>query len=267
MQRNPSVILTDFCPVQLSEPIDQADYIQSLADMMVRSWAARHPEASDAEKERAGNEIREKVEKFSVSPNYIAKRQLNAVVPVEDSGRLGLSTFPDIENDPEGLPINERMADNDRLTDEVFSRIYADETEAPDDLVHVTSGGYSAPSPPQRLLAAKGWSDTVVSHVYHMGCFAAFPAVRAAMGALYSSQALEPDNPKKRADVLHAEYFSLHVKLGAQEPEDIISFTLFGDGFIKYSAVPESEYDSERGGLRIMAMQDAIVPASADEMT
>ncbi|MGL1863557.1 MAG: hypothetical protein OCC46_13620 [Pseudodesulfovibrio sp.] len=271
MKPMPSVILTDFCPVQLSPPISQEKFIESLAQMMIRARLATHP-AKDAQEEAAtAASIRETVEKFAVSPDYIAARELNAVIPgklISETGKDSiLSTFPDIDNLPKGHPIDVRMAENDQLLDQVFAKAYAGVEEAPGDLVHVTSGGYSAPSPPQRFLAENGWLDTVVAHVYHMGCFGAFPAVRSAAGALLTSQLLEPNNPKKRADVLHSEYFSLHVNLSAQGPEDIISFTLFGDGFIKYSAVLESEYAPAQGGLKVIAMQDTILPDTAGEMT
>jgi len=252
--------------------VSQEDYIDSLAFMMIRARLAACSVHGESERQAIAAEVREKVEKFAVSAEYIAGRELNAVTsemidPVTRE-MASLSTFPDIDNLPSGLPIDARMADNDALVDQVFAKVYDGVSVAPDDLVHVTSGGYSAPSPPQRFLAERGWLDTVVSHVYHMGCFGAFPAARAAAGALMTSYALEPENPKKRADVVHAEYFSLHVNLGAQEPEDIISFTLFGDGFIKYSAVPETEFDlNTQHGLKIIAMQDEILPDSAGEMT
>lgn len=258
-----SVVLTDFRPVRLSEPIDQSRFIDSLAHMMTQANAALAPPGSP------NGEIRERVEKFAVAPEYIGQRELNAVLPDKLSSSNGgcLSTYPDLTGDPSGMPVNQRMAANDVLLDRAFDQLYANGQTAPDDLVHVTSGGYSAPSPPQRFLARKGWLNTIVSHVYHMGCFAAFPAVRAAAGALHTSRALEPDNPKQRADVVHSEYFSLHVNLAAQEPEDIISFTLFGDGFIRYSAIAEDDLAPGQSGLRILTMQDAILPDSAGEMT
>lgn len=267
----PSVILTDFCPVQISQPVPQEVYIDSLARMMTKARLADCPAASPDDVQAITAKVRENVERFAVSPQYIAARELNAfTAPTTRSTPSGTPVFwafPDIDKLPQGQPINIRMTDNDRLSDEVFAKVYEHVTKPPDELVHVTSGGYSAPSPPQRFLAERGWGNTVVDHVYHMGCFGAFPAARTASGALLTSYALEPNSPKKRADVIHAEYFSLHVDLGAQEPEDIISFTLFGDGFIKYSAVPDSEYDQTCGGLRIMAMQDTILADSAGEMT
>lgn len=263
MPSMPSVVLTDFCPVQVTEPVDQHRFIDSLAHMMSRAGRTLHPDTP------VNGELRERVEKFAVSPEYIAARELNAVVPerLGDPNNGCLTTYPDLSADPYGLPVDTRMADNDRLLDRVFGQLYADTDVAPDDLVHVTSGGYSAPSPPQRYLAQRGWLDTVVSHVYHMGCFAAFPAVRAAAGALHTSRALDPANPKQRADVVHTEYFSLHVNLAAREPEDIISFTLFGDGFIRYSALAEEALPPGIHGLRVLTMQDAILPDSAGEMT
>ena len=261
MQSTTPVVLTDFRPVSLAEPIDQTEYIENLAHWMIK---ARTAELGGSFSAAEADELREAVKAFGVKPEYIGARELNAVMPGPEG--FSLSTFPDIEVDPFGRDVSWRMDQNDQLLDAAFRLAFDDAEEAPSALVHVTSGGYSAPSPPQRYIAKRGWSDTAVAHIYHMGCFAAFPAVRSAVGSIYTDQALAP-NARTRADIFHSEYFSLHVNLNARKPEDIISFTLFGDGFIRYSAVPETALPKGQRALRVIALQDAVVPDSADEMT
>src|SRR5262249_2307540 len=74
--------------------------------------------------------------------------------------------------------------------------------EPPDDLIHVTCTGYVSPSAAQNLVATRGWgARTRVTHAYHMGCYAALPALRIAAGFVASGSV--------RADVVHTELCSL----------------------------------------------------------
>ena len=75
-----------------------------------------------------------------------------------------------------------------RAAHRTLSAMFSSECNAPDDLIHVTCTGYVSPSAAQLLVVEKGWRQrTRVTHAYHMGCYAALPAVRIGSGFLAST--------------------------------------------------------------------------------
>jgi predicted naringenin-chalcone synthase len=100
-----------------------------------------------------------------------------------------------------------------------------------------------------------------------MGCYGAFPAVRTALGLVGSSYVSLP-KPSRRVDLVHTEFLSLHFDLLGEEPDNFVTSTLFADGFIKYSAYPEWEFEKTgRSGLKVLAIDEYILPDSLPEMT
>jgi predicted naringenin-chalcone synthase len=94
-----------------------------------------------------------------------------------------------------------------------------------------------------------------------MGCYAAVPAVRIARGLL---AATPQPGASARVDVVHTELCSLHLDLTQHTPEQLVIQSLFADGAIRYALVrgdPPAE-----GGLRVLALREAIVADSADSM-
>jgi predicted naringenin-chalcone synthase len=168
---------------------------------------------------------------------------------------------------PTGEPLDARMTLFEETACTVLERIYADEKSQPDGIVHVTCSGYVSPSPVQVFLSRRGWLNTDVTHSYHMGCYGAFPAVRTALGLVGSSFASLP-TARKRVDIVHTEFLSLHFDLLGELPDAFVTSTLFADGFIKYSAYPQAEFaKSGKSGLRILAFEERILPDSLPEMT
>jgi predicted naringenin-chalcone synthase len=142
--------------------------------------------------------------------------------------------------------------------DDVFMRLYAAEGEPPSDLVHVTCTGYVSPSGAQRIVAKKGWGRrTCVTHAYHMGCYAAVPALRIASG-------MAQRRTDARIDVVHTELCSLHFDPATHTPEQLVVQSLFADGTARYSlcdAAPPGE-----PGLRVLALHEIVAEASEDAM-
>src|SRR5690349_3890255 len=96
---------------------------------------------------------------------------------------------------PHGRPAAVRSELYGAAVDAYFAAEYSAET-APDDIIHVTCTGYLSPSGAQKMVAARGWGGhTRVLHAYHMGCYAALPAVRMADALLAAGSA--------RADIVH----------------------------------------------------------------
>ncbi len=138
-----------------------------------------------------------------------------------------------------------------------FARLYEDEAESPDDLVHVTCTGYVSPSGAQRLVSRKGWGGrTRVTHAYHMGCYAAVPALRIATGLARSSDGA-------RVDVVHTELCSLHFDPSVHTPEQLVVQSLFADGTARYTV------GDDAGGapaLRLLALHEVLSGDSEDAM-
>jgi predicted naringenin-chalcone synthase len=151
----------------------------------------------------------------------------------------------------------------------VFKRFYANIDEPPGDLVHVTCTGYVAPSGAQRIVSSKGWGDhTRITHAYHMGCYAAVPALRVAMGCFSSARSSRSEGAaSRRVDVVHTELCSLHFDPSIHTPEQIVVQSLFADGAIRYE-VHENVNDGgdPLHGFRVLALHEALVPGSEDEM-
>jgi predicted naringenin-chalcone synthase len=149
-----------------------------------------------------------------------------------------------------------RMQHFDKYADLVFAKFYESET-APDDLIHTTCTGYLAPSGAQKLISHKNWTDTTITHAYHMGCYAAIPSIRLAKGFLSS------DPTKKRVDVVHTEMCTLHVNPALHRLDALVSQSLFADGFIKYSMTSEKT----TSGFQVLAHREEIIPTSIKAMT
>jgi len=149
-----------------------------------------------------------------------------------------------------------RMKRFDQHADQVLEAFY-ESGSAPDDLIHTTCTGYLAPSAAQKLVSKKNWSDTTITHAYHMGCYAALPSIRLAKGFLLSEAG------KTRADIVHTEMCSLHVNPALHRLDALVSQSLFADGFIKYSATKQIPQQ----GLLLQSQREEIIPGSTGAMT
>ncbi len=155
-----------------------------------------------------------------------------------------------------GKGLDVRVREYSTFSDRVFEEFYHEIHQAPDDLIHVTCTGYVSPSGAQKLVSKKGWGQsTTVTHAYHMGCYGSIPAIRMAKGFL----AAESD--KKRVDIVHTEICCLHSNPSLHQLDQLVSQSLFADGFIKYSV-------SQNGaGLITRSVKEEIIPNSMKAMT
>jgi len=148
----------------------------------------------------------------------------------------------------------------------VVNQFYAGEEDPPSDLLHVTCTGYASPSAIQRLIESKRWGIwTRATQIYHMGCYAALPALRVAAGLLFNPQNSVPP----RADILHTELCSLHLNPQDHSPEQLVVQSLFADGHIRYSMTLDESPGGEAGShsFEVMAMREEVIPNSVDDMT
>jgi predicted naringenin-chalcone synthase len=139
----------------------------------------------------------------------------------------------------------------------------------PDHLIHVTCTGYISPSAPQGVVSDSHWGhETNVTHAYHMGCYAAMPAVRMAKSLVLGEG---QSAPNYAVDIAHTEICSLHLDPLSHTPEQMIVQTLFADGHIKYTASAGSgivgKIDIERKRLKVHTMLERVLPNSAHDMS
>ena len=170
---------------------------------------------------------------------------------------------------PNSSSLGERSAIFAARVRQVFADFYPEPSAAssgppaPDHLIHVTCTGYIAPSAPQQLVGERGWHEqTAVTHAYHMGCYAAFPAIRIAEGLTRSAMARA--RQPYRVDIVHTELCTLHLNPADSTPEQMVVHSLFADGHIKYSLQPPG---SLRRGFRLLHVLEQIVPDSVGDMS
>jgi alkylresorcinol/alkylpyrone synthase len=265
------VVLSDFEIVQMTEPREQDELKRIQAHFMTLAQSAHKGVVSPEERARLGRTIEERMARYGASAEHIARRQVSVltsrfVTDRPDSALETIRRWGDLRS-ATGEALDERMSLFEEVACEVFERVYEGEAEAPDDIVHVSCSGYVSPSPVQTFLSRRRWLHTGVTHSYHMGCYGAFPAIRTAVGLVGASHASLPA-AKRRVDIVHTEFLSLHFDLLGDEPDNFVTSTLFADGFIKYSAYPQSEFArSGRRGLKVLAIDEFILPDSLPEMT
>jgi predicted naringenin-chalcone synthase len=163
---------------------------------------------------------------------------------------------------PKGAGTSVRSQVFARGAQRVLNAMYEDESTAPKDLIHVTCTGYNSPSAAQILVGEKGWQqETRVTHAYHMGCYAALPAIRIASGFLASAA-----DPTHRVDIAHTELCTLHLDPSDHSPEQLVVQSLFADGHMRYSLSGADGPDDGRAGLRILALAEELVADSTGDM-
>lgn len=264
------VVLSDFERVQLTEPCPQDELKRIQVHFMTLAQSAKRQLTSDGDREELGRTIADRMARFGTSSEYIAARQvsvLSSYFVKRVEGATGtIARYGDLRT-PTGEMLDARMSLFEETAESVFERIYGEATNAPDHIVHVSCSGYLSPSPVQIYLSKRNWLRTAVTHSYHMGCYGAFPAVRTAVGLVGSSYASLP-TPQPRVDLVHTEFLSLHFDLLGEAPDNFVTSTLFADGFIKYTASPQAEFDGTgKSGLKILSIEERILPQSLPEMT
>lgn len=266
-----SVILTDFRPHRAGASFEQAHLTQVFTRLVAMAACVQQQTASKEDANRVLLEVRNAIERYGVKPEYIRRRQV-AALPTdywEVIKRMGFvlpDIYKDLSKEVHGADLQYRMSVFEQLIDRVADALYADELHVPDEVVHVCCTGYISPTPFQKLVARKGWgARTAVTNSYHMDCYGAFPAIRIAQGSLAGSQWL--GHPKSRVDVVHTEFLSLHTDIADTSPENVVNMTLFGDGFIRYSAVTQHAFlELYTSGLEIVALHEVIIPDSHTQM-
>jgi predicted naringenin-chalcone synthase len=171
-----------------------------------------------------------------------------------------------LHENPRGHGLGIRSRFYAETANQALQTLFARDTDPPSDLIHVSCTGYVSPSPIQRLIELKRWhGGTQATQVYHMGCYAALPALRIAAGLLSSGNG----NTRPRAEIVHTELCTLHFNPGNHSPEQLVVQSLFADGHIRYSLVPleDGQFRDGDGSFEVLTVREEIVPESLDDMT
>ncbi len=162
-----------------------------------------------------------------------------------------------------------------RTAIDVAREAFAADPDAPDFLAQVSCTGYDSPTAVQRIALERGWLNTRLLHVGHMGCYAAVPALmtaadavaalaaRRASGVPASGEDLAPE-ADAHAAVYLVEMCTLHHRVEATAPEVVVQQCLFADGAARldvYAAKPEGR------SLALLGHHETLVPDSLNEMT
>lgn len=273
-----NAVLGGFTPIRISKPVPQRVTLELAAYGFAKAYCKSNGISDKDGFQKAHKEVKEKFNRYALSPAQIKRRQLVFFPRLTDirfvNGHFDLAE-PDqkhlqllnLNGDLKGEDLKFRHESYGKVVDHCLTMMYDDSDKAPNDVIHVTCSGYLAPSPVERMVARKEWFDTTVTHSYHMGCYGAFPAIKMAHGFLASSHfGVTP--PKQRVDIIHTELLSTHHNILDLRAENIITMSLFADGFIKYSLFTE-EALRKKGlrGLKILALNEHLLPDSANEMT
>jgi predicted naringenin-chalcone synthase len=200
------------------------------------------------------------VRRYGCSPTSIGKRysELEDFLH-QDWARMQI--FNLLES-AEGRGLDARNQYFAEMANRALNDFFVDETAAPADLLHVTCTGYASPSAIQRLLDAKEWhTQTRATQVYHMGCYAAVPALRVARGLLLNPQG----EGTPRAEIVHTELCTLHFNPRDHRPEQLVVQSLFADGHIRYALTLQE--DAPPSGFEVLAVREEVVPNTLADMT
>jgi predicted naringenin-chalcone synthase len=261
--RAPKIMLRSFSVLRPQFEVEQARSLAWLAHTHALSEATRlglDRAARIAFEERLASVIA----RVACGPSAIAHRgSVLSEVCAESADAMQIY---DVTKRPAGAGTGARTAVFRDVVRRYFQDTYREVEEPPAEIVHVTCTGYVAPSGAQELTAARGWGEqTRVTHAYHMGCYAAFPALRIAHGALLrEEQRVSAQNAApRRVDVVHTELCSLHLDPSVHSLEQLVVQSLFADGLVRYSV----ESGGDASGLELLSLSERIIHDSADSMS
>jgi predicted naringenin-chalcone synthase len=255
-------LLTRFIATRPPYVMSQSHSLEWLARAHACSEAVMEG-LEDADREAFGAKLAWLIRRVGCSSESIARRA--SVLPdftaCESDGAVPNALYDDPRTDgghgehPHGRSATTRNQLFSRAVDAYFTHEYNSVRDPPDDLIHVTCTGYVSPSGAQTMVAARGWgARTRVTHAYHMGCYAALPAVRIAAGFVASGS--------ERVDIVHTELCSLHLDPSDHRLEQLVVQSLFADGLIRYSMTAADDGP----GLLPLSACELVVPDSADAM-
>lgn len=250
-----SIYLSDFHMIRPHFEEDQATLLEWIAkthaetQKRVNNWDKKRDALTDFQAD-----LRKNLFKIGLGKGKIKKRGFH-ISDCTHTNWQKMGVY-NIEDSPSGHLLDRRMDLFKQMTLDIFKRMYPEKKILPKHMIHVTCTGYVAPSPAQELISSRNECySTIVTHAYHMGCYAAIPSVRIAMGHLYSH--------REATDIVHTELASLHMNPLNHSTEQLIVQSLFADGFIKYSIGGETSSST----LKILTIHEEMIGNSTSKMS
>ncbi len=255
MHGDARMLVTSFRLLPPRYRADQDEILGWLADVHTRAEATASARA-DFDADAFHARMQRLIRHVCCGSDRIASRGYSAS-DREHAETVETSLY-DVSGTPAGAGMSARTDLYAREVDVAFERLYEDgEPEPPDDLVHVTCTGYVSPSGAQRLVANRGWgARTRVTHAYHMGCYAAVPALRIASGLARAADGT-------RVDIVHTELCSLHFDPSVHTPEQLVVQSLFADGSVRYTVREDARGEP---AFRILALHELVADGCEDAM-
>lgn len=215
--------------------------------------------------ENVGTELIEKLfQRYAVKSAQISQRYLECD-DMLSSDFENNKIYKINESQASGVSINERAHFFSERAFEIFKKFYdlSKKNNKPNHLIHVTCTGYISPSAAQKIVTDPRWGQlTDVTHAYHMGCYAAMPAVRLANSLVYFES---EKNDYFTADIVHNEMCGLHMNPAIHTPEQMVVQTLFADGHIKYTV--SAQQQSAGKNLKIISLLEKVISNSETDMS
>jgi len=254
------MILTDFVILRPRNESSQTQALQWLAEAHSESERNAQQDNPNFDANAFRNRMQKLFSRYGCSPLKIDKRGHELPDFLHRNWHeMEIFNFKDAAC---GKGMSSRSDTYAKIVDRIFDTLYPSSSNPPPDLIHVTCTGYVSPSGAQRLVSKRGWGTmTEVTHLYQMGCAAAFPALRVAQGFASLPRA------SSFVDIVHTELSSLHLNPSLHEPEQLIIQSLFGDGIVRYQASSSSDrVSNQKRGLEVIALHEEIISNSADVM-
>lgn len=248
--------ITDF---RIAEPSFFNSQID-LAEWRVQAHhvAAQHQGVHDFTEES----LRNLVARYGCSSESIARRGHELADLSHDQWEK-MRVYP-LKSFPHGVASDVRHQLFDELVLNRCPELLPDSINLDPEIFHVTCTGYVAPSPLQHYLCRLGKQhSSTVTHLYHMGCYAALPATRLA-NALRRQQESEQASPAG-VTIVHTELCSLHFDPLAVTPEQLVVQSLFSDGLVSYRVCGEGVL--QESALRPLAWHEEQVAGSTRSIT
>jgi predicted naringenin-chalcone synthase len=260
-----AIIVSAFQSIAPAHVRAQAHTLSWLTEAHVQAESTRAVlERRRPDEERTRERMRAAFARFGCSDGRIAARGYE-LDDCEHTRWQEMEVYR-LHESPQGAGALARTRAFERIAGSALERLHDASATPPSDLLHVTCTGYVSPSAAQALVARRGWGETTrVTHVYHMGCYAAFPALRLASALLGSSPPRAGASPRSR--VVHTEVCSLHLDPSRHEPEQFVIQSLFADGFVAYDVTDTRVAEPPAVGFELLALLEHTLPDSAAAMT
>ncbi len=168
-----------------------------------------------------------------------------------------------LKDNPRGAGLSRRMEFHAQSSLRAFRELYSDPGAlAPDEIIHVSCTGYTAPSPAQLFVESRGWGrGTRITPAYHGGCHSVVSALRQAWAT--ASTLRHAGVAHAEIDIVHTEVCSVHANPFEPTAEQAGLQSLFGDGFIRYGL---REWDGKSPAFAVRALVEEILPNTTREM-